>query len=300
MNINSIKIFKYKDYSQNIFTKIQLVNALTQKEMSKLNEKYKELGLFIKQVEVDINGNEIHPNESLLGNNFLKKKRRLKKHTRMTLQEFYDKYYSNNKKSNEKNKIKKNNNNESSEEINENEYENDDLCNKDELINLTYNMEEIYKDCQNINFKKCKIDDIEFKKKIIEYIKKYSEYITDKQYTNLFLKWKYRNGLIKGVDIFDIDNLYDWKIPILKGFKSEIALLAIENVLKKQIGDNNNSEEEQNDEKDKKINKEKDEDVNKEDEDESKSDSQSNYSNNDYYKNIMTSQKYIVNDDEDE
>ena len=234
MNINSLQKFKYKDYSQHIFTKIQLVNALTQKEMSKLNEKYKELGLFIKQVEVDINGNEIYPNEYLSCNNFLKKKRRLKKHNRMTLQEFYDKYYSNNKKSNNNKKIKINNNNESSEEINEYEYENDDLCNKNELINLTNNMIEIYKDCQNIQFKKCKIEDEDFKKKIIEYIKKYSKYITDEQYKKLCDNWKYRNGLIKGFDIFEADNLYNWKIPILKGFKSEIALLAVENVLEKQ------------------------------------------------------------------
>lgn len=106
MKINFVKDFKYTDYSNNLFTKILLANALTKKEISKLNEKYKELGLFIKQVEVDEYGKELYPDELLSQNNFLKKKRRLKKHSRMTLQEFYDKYYSENKKS-EKNKKKK-------------------------------------------------------------------------------------------------------------------------------------------------------------------------------------------------
>ena len=58
--------FLYTDNSNKLFTKIQLVNTLTQKEIDKLNMKYKELGLFIKQISVDHLGNEIASNELLL------------------------------------------------------------------------------------------------------------------------------------------------------------------------------------------------------------------------------------------
>ena len=49
--------FLFEDSSKNIFSKINLVNNLNLKEIQKLNEKYKELGLFIKQVRVDNLGN---------------------------------------------------------------------------------------------------------------------------------------------------------------------------------------------------------------------------------------------------
>ena len=83
--------FLYSDNSNKLFTKIQLVNTLTQKEMDKLNMKYKELGLFIKQINVDHLGNEIASNEFILDNNLLKRKKR----PSMTLREFYTKYYYN-------------------------------------------------------------------------------------------------------------------------------------------------------------------------------------------------------------
>ena len=293
MNIKSIIDFKYKDYSNSIFAKIQLVNALTKKEIAKLNEKYKELGLFIKQIEVDINGNEIHPNEFLSKNNLLHKKRRLKKHS-MTLQEFYDKYYSYPKNKKSKNKRIKKNNNESSvsDSINQNENEND-YASKDEIKQLINNIKETYNDCQNIDIKKCKIDDEGFKELIIKFINKYSKYISDKQYTDLFNKWKNKNWIIKGFNNMDVNSLYNWKIPILKGFKSEIALFATSNILLKQIGENNSDGQEKDEnQKDKKINEDDKDD--EEDSDDSKSESSGQ--NNNYYNDKMNSKKYAEND----
>lgn len=291
MNIKSIIDFKYKDYSNSIFAKIQLVNALTKKEIAKLNEKYKELGLFIKQIEVDINGNEIHQNEFLSKNNLLHKKRRLKKHS-MTLQEFYDKYYSYPKNKKSKNKRIKKNNNESSvsDSINQNENE---YASKEEIKQLINNIKETYNDCQNIDIKKSKIDDEGFKELIIKFINKYSKYISDKQYTDLFNKWKNKNWIIKGFNNMDVNSLYNWKIPILKGFKSEIALFATSNVLLKQIGENNsNGQEKDENQKDKKINEDDKDD--EEDSDDSKSESSDQ--NNNYYNDKMNSKKYAEND----
>jgi len=83
--------FLYSDNSNKLFTKIQLVNALTQKEMDRLNMKYKELGLFIKQINVDRLGKEIVSNELILDNKLLRRKKK----PSMTLREFYTKYYYN-------------------------------------------------------------------------------------------------------------------------------------------------------------------------------------------------------------
>ena len=226
--------FKYTDCSNNIFTKIQLVNALTKKEMGKLNEEYAKLGLFIKQVEVDNYGNEIY-SDDLFGNSFLSKKRRLKKH-RMTLQEFYEKYYLRGKiKKNSQNK-KNNRRISNSNNLSENSDEEED--NEEDLANTIEYLKEIYKDCQNIEMKKCTIKDESFKKTIIYYINTFSKYLTVEQYNNLLIKWKNKNMEIKGFNIFsDLNDLNNWGIPVLKAFKSEIALLASINILRKQNGE---------------------------------------------------------------
>ena len=90
--------FKLSDFSNNLFTKITLVNTLNLKEIELLNEKYCELGLFIKQVRVDKYGNEKSPNELLnedsddLDFNLLKRKRKSQRHSNLSLQEFFNKY----------------------------------------------------------------------------------------------------------------------------------------------------------------------------------------------------------------
>lgn len=266
MNINLNQKFKYRDYSNNIFTKIQLVNALTQKEFDILNEKYKELGLFIRQVQVDSFGNEIFQNENI----FLNKKRRLKKSTK-TIKEFYEKYYFNDKKkkpkkSNKNNKNKENKN--SSYDSSDNENIN---CNKKELRNLNDNLKDLYKECQNINIKRNKLDDENYKKNIIRYILKFSKYITEKQYKELFSKWKNENYTIIGFNFSDVNNLYNWKLPILKAFKSEIVLIASTNLLGKQIGEENNPDDNINDGRNDNDEKENDKEEGLEEKDESES-----------------------------
>ena len=74
MNFEDNLGFKYQDKSEYIFSKIELVNNLTLKEIEKLNEKYREIGLFIKQVRVDNYGEEKSPDELIL-QNYVSKKR---------------------------------------------------------------------------------------------------------------------------------------------------------------------------------------------------------------------------------
>ena len=237
MNIKSL--FKYKDCSNNIFSKIQLVNALTQKEIYLLNEKYIELGLFIRQVQVDNFGNELFPNKLFSERIFLSKKRQ-------TLQEFYDEYYLKYKKrknngQNIRNNLQNNSYDISSEERN---LENNLL--DEELHNLSNQIKGVYNDCQHINIKKCKINDDNFKRKIIEYIKEFSKFLTKNQYNNLFQKWKIKNYEIKEFNInSDINDLSQWRIPILKGFKSEIILFALPNILDKKASTENNEFDEE-------------------------------------------------------
>ena len=237
MNIKSL--FKYKDCSNNIFSKIQLVNALTQKEIYLLNEKYIELGLFIRQVQVDNFGNELFPNKLFSERIFLSKKRQ-------TLQEFYDEYYLKYKKrknngQNIRNNLQNNSYDISSEERN---LENNLL--DEELQNLSNQIKGVYNDCQHINIKKCKINDDNFKRKIIEYIKEFSKFLTKNQYNNLFQKWKIKNYEIKEFNInSDINDLSQWRIPILKGFKSEIILFALPNILDKKASTENNEFDEE-------------------------------------------------------
>ena len=252
MNIKSL--FKYKDCSNNIFSKIQLVNALTQKEIYLLNEKYIELGLFIRQVQVDNFGNELFPNKLFSERIFLSKKRQ-------TLQEFYDEYYLKYKKrknngQNIRNNLQNNSYDISSEERN---LENNLL--DEELHNLSNQIKGVYNDCQHINIKKCKINDDNFKRKIIEYIKEFSKFLTKNQYNNLFQKWKIKNYEIKKFNINnDINDLSEWRIPILMGFKSEIILYAFSIILNKEDSkENNEFGEEKKDINEEEINNNKEE-----------------------------------------
>ena len=268
LEVNPKIEFKYMEYSNNIFTKIQLVNAFTQKEINILNENYKKLGLFIQQVKVDNFGNQISPNEFSPENNFLNKKRRLIK----KLKELY-------KKSciNDKNKYLNSSNKSINQSSNIKNNDEDKLCKKEDLISWHNNLYSIYEDCQNIDFKKCKIDDEKFKIEIIKFIKRHRKYITEKRYTALFNKWRNKNMNIKGCNPSDCIDLSSWKIPILKGFKSELSLYATLNTIRKKIGKENNSED---NEEDKNISLE-----NKNDKEESEEgQSESSYSSDNYFK----------------
>ena len=293
MENNSENQFKYLDYSNNIFTKIQLVNSLTLKEIDKLNEKYKELGLFIKLVHVDNFGNIKHPDDILSVNDFLNKKRRLTKH-KMTLQEFYDKYYCN-----DLNIKKKPKNNKKVKQNKYDYYDNDDeFCSNEDLLSYKICLKDVYKNCQNIQYKKCKIDDKDFKLKIINYINEFKKYISKKQYLELFNKWKNENSKILGVNLFNINSLEDFKIPILKAFKSEISLLAFTNSLDREKKDNS-EEEEKKDNEEEEEEEDEDEDNSNEDKSESNSDGNNNNSD-DNQAEIINLKKLENNNDEEE
>ena len=304
MNIE--KKFNYLDYSKNIFTRITLVNTLTLKEIDSLNQKYKELGLYIKQVRVDNFGREKSPNELLSDDRLLNKKRRSKCHP-MTLQEFYNRYYVQDLKSpkklkiekkliKSKNKIKykkldKNKNQSQNQSQNQsenlilNQYESENFLlesdDEEELKFLKNDLENIFNDCQKIEIKNCKISDEKFKEEIIKYIKEFSKYISKKQYDNLYKKWESQNMKMKGVDIFKNNDISNWKIPILKAFKSEISLLAFTNILGNKIGDKEENEDNTNENENRGM--ERDINNNNDDEDQSNSDEYSesnNFDNN--------------------
>ena len=223
MELNEKPEFIYEQHSNNILSKIDLVNNITLSDIQKLNEKYRELNLFIKQVRVDKYGNEKSPND-LIARNYISKKRLLKRHSKMTLEELYFKYYCYDSFS-KKSKTLRNSKN-----INER----DELCNKDDLKELKKNLEEIHQDYQKLELKKCRIKKDDFKKAIIKYIIKYNKYLTPNQYKELYNKMKEKSLLY--VNISNIDDLSQWTIPILKEFKAEISYLAISNIINEKLG----------------------------------------------------------------
>ena len=223
MELNEKPEFIYEQHSNNILSKIDLVNNITLTDIQKLNEKYRELNLYIKQVRVDKYGNEKSPND-LIARNYISKKRLLKRHSKMTLEELYFKYYCYDSFS-KKSKTLRNSKN-----INER----DELCNKDDLKELKKNLEEIHQDYQKLELKKCRIKKDDFKKAIIKYIIKYNKYLTSNQYKELYNKMKEKSMLY--INISNIDDLSQWTIPILKEFKAEISYLAISNIINKKLG----------------------------------------------------------------
>mgnify|MGYP006873128847 CR=1 FL=1 len=286
--------FKYSDFSNNLFTKITLVNTLDLKEIELLNEKYHELGLCIKQVRVDKYGNEKSPNELLYdendndSDNLLKRKR--KRHSNLYLEKLfnmdYDSLYEENEKAikklikskckdnknqNNNNRINNNNDDNQSEDENEDEDEGENI---NEVIKSYRDFLIIkQRECQNVEYKNCKIEDENFKKKIIEYIKKFSKFISDDEYRKLFIKWRDENMKIKGMNLFDCDDLYKWKLPILKAFKSEISHLSVIKTFSKKIDrdelEKNDDEEEEDKKKEdkKKVIKDDSSSSNSEDDD---------------------------------
>ena len=249
----------FADKSENLISKIEFVNALTHKEITALNSKYLDLGLYIKQVIVDFYGNKINENKSI---NLLGKKRERK--TFNYLNDFLQKYYGEDDLSSiSKSTI----NTHKKRKISD--IEANKKCSIREISELRNNLNSIKEDCQKIEYKNCKIDADEFKSKIIDYILKIKKYLSKEQYSFLFNKWKNEYSKIKGVDIMNfekINNILNWKIPILKAFKSEMILIAMCNVCDNYVkrhskNDNNNnnnkSEEGEPESEEKKINNHK-------------------------------------------
>ena len=234
MEQNSNLLFAKK--SEKIFTKIDFVNALTPKEISNLNSKYMDLGLYLKQVVVDNYGNEKDLNNK--SKNFLGNKRKRKDFN--SLKDFLTKYNGEEDSISSNNHFKKHKRNNLSENKSDKKFSKEELC---ELKNILNSIKE---DCQKIEYKIGKIETKEFKSKIIEYILKYKKYISKEQYLFLFNKWKNELSQIKGVNLFDINNnnnLFNWKVSILKAFKSEIILYGICNICDNKIkGKNINNE----------------------------------------------------------
>jgi hypothetical protein len=242
--------YHYEDTSNKLFSKISLVNTLKPKEIVKINDIYQKLGLYLKQVVVDKMGNElINYNKELMN-----KKR--PKRPLMTLKEFYNKYYfitnlnnigriKKSKKLLKNIKKKKKEKNDINDSLEYSELNEDNKINEKYLRDLKKNLVDLYRDIQGIEYKECKIDTEEYKNIIINYIFKYRLFIGDVQYQKLLNKWKNELIKTKGANILDLDNLLSWKTPILKGLKSEIALVAISNIISRQLGEEEiaNSEE---------------------------------------------------------
>ena len=230
MNFEDNLGFKYQDKSEYIFSKIELVNNLTLKEIEKLNEKYREIGLFIKQVRVDNYGEEKSPDELIL-QNYVSKKRLLKRHSKMTLEQLYFKYFCFDSFPDKPKKLRSFHN-----EIRENEkYDNIDLQ------ELKKNLEDIHQDFQQLQSRRCKIDKLEFKKEIIKYIQKFNAYLTTNQYLSIYNKMKEKSMTV--IDPTKIDDLSEWTVSLLKEFKAEVEYLAISNIIKRQLGEKVDEEE---------------------------------------------------------
>ena len=171
---------------QNIYSKLNFVNCLTDKEISKLNSKYLSSGLQMKQIKVDEYGKEIIEENSK--RKILGRKRDRKDFN--SYNKFLSHYYGKQ---------------------------------QFDILNQNYEKE-----------KKMIFDfDPEDKSVVLIYISQFRKYITSKQYTFLYNKWKNELLKVRGTDLFNFDkinNINNWKVSILRCFKSEIVLYAICNV----------------------------------------------------------------------
>ena len=287
--------YVYEDTSNKLFSKLSLANKLSERDIGRLNDFYKRNGLFIKQVKVDNFGNEIYnENEINIANKNKRSKRAM-----MTLKQFYDKYYNyyptkkNSRKFLQKKKKRaKNEINDSFSDLHE-----ESSVDEDYLKNLKNNLRDIYNDIQNIEYKDCKITDFNFKSKVINYLSKFKNYLSNAQYLKLLNKWKDELIAIKGVNPLDQDSLEDlstWRMSILKGFKSEVVLIAMANLLSKKLG-----EEEANKEEEKEENKSEDK-KKVEDDDNENSESSESVSDIDSFNNRNINHEMEENEGENE
>lgn len=204
------------------YSKLNLVNTLTQKEINKLNNKYYALGLYLKQVKVDEYGQEIV--EERAKKRLLGKKRERKPFN--SLNEFLYIYYGAEKF------CLMNINFENDNKLFD--YDPDDkICTRKCLTNLKDSLNEIKIDCEYMANKNSKIETDEYKSVVLKFIAQFRQYITKDQYDFLYNKWKNELLKVRGTDLFNFDkinNIENWKVSILKCFKSEIVLYGICNI----------------------------------------------------------------------
>ena len=224
----------FHDYSNKLFTKIKLSNPLTKIEIRKLNDKYREFRLNIKQVIVDKNGDEIPEKESI---EYDPKTNRPKRHIKkpLTIKELYYKYHTPKKnfKKNPKNQRRK-----------FAEKSKDIPCSKKELQEISSDISLILRKNEQIDFKNCKLDTQEFRLKIINYINNFKKFLPKEIYEIQFLKFKNKAMEFKGMDLSNpetVNDLINWPSNILKSFKSLIYVLAVKFNLDVMIKGNENN-----------------------------------------------------------
>ena len=214
----------------NIYSKINCVNCLTDKMMNKLNVKYCCSGLQMKQVIVDKYGKEIV--EKISSKRLLGKKRDRGGYD--SLSKFLYNYYGKEKF------ILLNQNYEKEKKLFDFDPE-DKACTRKCLSELKDSLNTIKIDCEYMANKNSKIETDEYKIAVLKYINKFKNYITNEQYAFLQNKWKNELLKVRGTDLFNYDKINDiknWKVSILKCFKSEIVLYGICNIYDEVINGN--------------------------------------------------------------
>ena len=206
----------------NIYSKVKCVNCLTKKMLNKLNVKYCSSGLQMKQIIVDKYGEEIM--EKTSSKRLLGKKRDRGGYD--SLSKFLYNYYGKEKF------VILNQNYEKEKKIFDFDPE-DKVCTRKCLSHLKDSLNTIKIDCEYMANKNSKIETDEYKIAVLGYINKFKNYITNEQYEYLQNKWKNELLKVRGTDLFNYDKINDirnWKVSILKCFKSEIVLYGICNI----------------------------------------------------------------------
>ena len=205
-----------------IYSKIKCVNYLTKREISKLNTRYYSSGLFMKQIIVDKYGKEIkkeNPDKNILGH---KRDRR----GFNSLDTFLYNYYG-------KEKFVILNQSYEKEEKLFNFDPEDKIITRKCLTQLKDSLNTIKIDCEYMANKNSKIETDEYKLVVLKYISELKKYLTDDQYSYLKNKWKNELLKVRGTDLFNFEKINDitnWKVSILKCFKSEMVLYGICNI----------------------------------------------------------------------
>ena len=207
---------------ENIFSKLTFVNGLNDKMIARLNSRYSTLGLKMKQIKVDKYGNELVEEDpkKLLG---IKRDRK----GFNSYNEFLFGYYG-------KKKYDILNENFEKEKKFIFDFDpNDKKCTRKCLSQLKDSLNKIKIDCEYMANKNSKIETDDYKEVVLKFIYQFKKYITNEQYIFLYNKWKDELLKVRGTDLFNFDkinNINNWKVSILKCFKSEIVLYGICNI----------------------------------------------------------------------
>lgn len=272
---------------ENIYSKLKLVNCLNNKMIDRLNSKYLSLGLQMKQIKVDKYGNELigkDPKE-IIG-----QKRDRKGFN--SLNKFLFGYYGKKKF----NVLHENYEKEKKSIFDFNPE--DKICTRKCLSQLKDSLNKIKIDCEYMANKNSKIETDEYKEVVLKFISQFKKYITNEQYIFLYNKWKNELLKVRGTDLFNFDkinNINNWKVSILKCFKSEIVLYGICNIYdgvikgSKFVNDNKIKLIEDSEEKEEKKIIESDDDNDSEDDNYNDSSSESELTDKTLERNIINS-----------